>query len=193
MENKNPKFGGEDLAALRRDLVKFAALQLRNQEMAEDAVHEAWASALTAQDRFENRSSFRTWIFSILKNKIVDLMRDRWNRLRVHPEVFETTDDDFDPLFRENGHWNKQDRPSDWGDPGLHLENQEFWRILQTCVEQLPETTARVFAMREILGMEVEEICKELTITSSNCYVMLHRARMTLRLCLQARWFQGDK
>jgi RNA polymerase sigma-70 factor (ECF subfamily) len=73
------------------------------------------------------------------------------------------------------------------------MENQEFWRVLQACLDNLPEATARIFTMREVLGLEVEEICKELSITPSNCWVVLHRARMGLRLCLQKRWFQEER
>lgn len=186
-------FEDEDLAKLRREMVRFASLQLRDPGLAEDVVQEALTSALTAHARFEHRATFRTWVFTILKNKLVDLMRDKWNKLRVQPSELETEEEDFDALFRPNGHWNREDRPADWGEPEKHLENQEFWQILQSCMDNLPEATARIFTMREILGLEVEEICKELSITPSNCWVVLHRARMGLRLCLQKRWFEEGR
>jgi RNA polymerase sigma-70 factor (TIGR02943 family) len=187
------RFTGEDLVSLRREMVRFAALQLRDPAMAEDVVQEALAAAVGAQERFQGRSSFRTWVFTILKNKLVDLMRDRWNQLRVATTELESDDDEFDALFRTHGHWNPEDRPVNWGEPEKQMENQEFWRVLQACLDNLPEATARIFTMREVLGLEVEEICKELSITPSNCWVVLHRARMGLRLCLQKRWFQEER
>ena len=68
---------------------------------------------------------------------------------------------------------------------------KQFWRVFDACLERLPSNTARVFMMREFLGFETDEICKELALSASNCWVILHRARMALRLCLESQWFQG--
>ncbi|HCY64401.1 MAG TPA: RNA polymerase subunit sigma [Oxalobacteraceae bacterium] len=177
------------LAQLRRDLLRFAMLQLRNRELAEDVVQEALAAAIGAGDRFEQRASVKTWVFSILKNKIIDVFRDRWNKNRF--DVVEACDEsDFDVLFMGNERWQRSEMPASWGDPEQSLENVEFWQIFDICMNNLPEATARVFTMREFLGLEAHEICKELGISTSNCWVILHRARMSLRLCLQQRWFE---
>lgn len=96
---------------------------------------------------------------------------------------------EFDGLLQPHVHWKLEERPSDWGNPEQSMENQELWAIFDIGMTKMPETTARVFAMREFLGLEVDEICKEINITSSNCWVILHRARMLLRVCLQQRWF----
>lgn len=177
------------LAQLRRDLLRFAMLQLRNRELAEDVVQEALAAAIGAGDRFEQRASVKTWVFSILKNKIIDVFRDRWNKNRF--DVVEACDEsDFDVLFKENERWQRSEMPASWGDPEQSFENVEFWQIFDICMNNLPEATARVFTMREFLGLEAHEICKELGISTSNCWVILHRARMSLRLCLQQRWFE---
>lgn len=184
---------GHDLAALRKELVRFALLQLRNREMAEDAVQETFASVLIAQDRFRNQSTFRTWVFSILKNKVIDLLRDRWHKLRIDSAELERSADEFKDMFHGENHWARECRPVAWGNPEHHFESQEFWEVLQQCLDGLPKATAEVFVMREILGLEVNDICKELGITPSNCWVILYRARMGLRLCLQRRWFQGEK
>ena len=90
-------------------------------------------------------------------------------------------------LFRRNGHW--AERPAGWGEPDGALEQQRFFRALEMCLERLPARTARVFMMREHLGHETAEICKDLDITPTHCWVMLYRARMTLRECLQQNWF----
>lgn len=183
----------ESLQALRRDMLRFATLQLRDAATAEDVVQEALAAAVASIDRYAQRAAFKTWAFSILKNKIVDVMRDRWNRLRVDVPADENGDEsDFDVLFTERQHWQPSERPSSWGDPESTLENQQFWQIFEICMNNLPAATARVFTMRELLGLETDEICKELNISSSNCWVILHRARMSLRLCLQKNWFEKE-
>lgn len=78
-------------------------------------------------------------------------------------------------------------------DPEQSFENQAFWHIFDLCMNNLPEATARVFSVPELSGLEVSDICKELAITPSNCWVILHRARVSLRLCLQQRWFEKDE
>lgn len=181
-----------NLAQLRHDMVRFARLQLRNQELAEDAVQDALTAAFTASGSFEHRASMKTWVFSILKNKIVDLLRDRWNKNRI-----DFTEDgdvaDFDILFQKNEHWKREEKPTSWGNPEQSLADRQFWEVFEVCMDNLPETMARVFAMREFLGLEANEICKELDLSASNCWVILHRARMHLRLCLQQRWFEKDE
>jgi RNA polymerase sigma-70 factor, ECF subfamily len=181
---------GSSLAEMRSDLLRFAMLQLRDRGLAEDVVQETFAAALANGERFQGRSSARTWVFAILKNKIVDALRDRWRTGKVELDQEAEHDSDFDVLFKPNGMWQRDERPADWGDPEQALENVQFWTVLEICMTRLPAATARVFTMRELLELEVEEICKELGITTSNCWVILHRARMSLRLCLEQRWHE---
>lgn len=177
------------LTGLRKDLLRFATLQLRDRDTAEDVVQETLTAALAASERFSQRASFKTWAFSILRNKIIDVMRDGWNKRRLDLPVSEENDSDFDGLFNVHSHWQAAERPSDWGDPDMTFENQQFWQVFEACMNNLPEASARVFSMREFLGLETDEICKELHISTSNCWVILHRARMTLRICLEKNWF----
>jgi RNA polymerase sigma-70 factor (ECF subfamily) len=184
---------GPALAAMRNELLRFAVLQLRDRTLAEDVVQDAFAAALASGDRFQGRSSARTWIFAILKNKIIDTLRDRWRTGKVELEQEAEHDADFDVLFNRRGMWQRDERPADWGDPEQELENSQFWTVLELCMTKLPPATARVFSMREFLELEVDEICKELGITSSNCWVILHRARMSLRLCLEQHWHERNQ
>jgi RNA polymerase sigma-70 factor (ECF subfamily) len=175
------------LEALRPYLLRYASLQLRDAAAAEDAVQEALLAALAGQAGFAGRANLRTWVTGILKHKIVDVIR-RQAREPALPEEAEDGTDDFDALFRRNGHW--AERPAPWADPDGALEQSQFFRALELCLERLPARTARVFMMREHLGQETAEICKELGITATHCWVMLYRARMTLRECLQQTWFE---
>jgi RNA polymerase sigma-70 factor (ECF subfamily) len=181
------------LDGFRDGMLRFALLQLRNRSVAEDAVQEAMLAALEGAQRFDSRSQLKTWVFSILKHKIIDIIRQRSREPLLDCATEELPEDAFDQLFSERGHWQKSERPSDWGDPAKSLENTRFWTVFEACLDHLPENTARIFMMREFLGLDTEEICKELEITPTNCWVILHRARMGLRLCLEETWFDTGR
>ncbi|MBN8453595.1 sigma-70 family RNA polymerase sigma factor [Accumulibacter sp.] len=181
-----------ELGGFRREMLRFATLQLRDQASAEDAVQEAMLAALQGADRFGERARLKTWVFSILRNKIVDIIRRRVREPAYEDPLNEIDEADFDPLFQGNGHWQRDTRPSDWGNPERSFENRSFWAVFDACMNRLPPGTARVFMMREMLGLETDEICAELSMSSNNCWVVLHRARMGLRLCLDQRWFAGS-
>ena len=176
----------QELQNIRPTLLRFAMLQLRNEAMAEDVVQETMLAALEGKSAFSGRSQLKTWVVSILRNKIVDHLR-RASREGSLPLVDDQGDADFDALFNGSGHW--QEKPTDWGDPAAVAEQRGFYEVLEWCMQSLPENIARVFTMREVLGFETDEICKELKISASNCWVVLYRARMRLRECLQLRWF----
>ncbi len=178
-----------ELAGFQREMLRFAVLQLRDQASAEDAVQEAMLAALQGADRFGERARLKTWVFAILKNKIVDLIRRRVREPSYQEPAEEIDEADFDPLFRANGHWQSDASPADWGDPEKSFENQRFWAVFDACLNRLPAGTARVFMMREMLGLETNEICEELSMSSNHCWVVLHRARMGLRVCLDQKWF----
>ena len=172
----------------RRYLLRVAQLQLRDPDLAEDVVQETLVAALSASDAFSGRSSVKTWLTGILKHKIVDAIRQKQRQPIIMASFEEETDlDDFDPLFKDNGGW--EAKPADWGDPENALSRTEFMEILELCLEKLPPNTARVFMMREVMELESDEICKELTITANNLWVILYRARMALRQCLEQNWF----
>jgi RNA polymerase sigma-70 factor (ECF subfamily) len=169
-------------------LLRVARLQLRNDELAEDVVQDTLVAALQAAAGFSGKSSVKTWLTGILKHKIVDEIR----RKKAAPS-FATLDeecqiDDFDALFDETGHWDNP--PASWGSPEGDLERREFFDILDFCLEQLPPNTARVFMMREVMELDSAEICKELAITATNLWVIMYRARMSLRECLAKNWFE---
>ncbi len=174
----------------RAYLLRYARLQLRNAEAAEDAVQEALLAALAGEAGFAGRSNLRTWLTGILKHKIVDAMRRSSREQPLGGDDAEAELSELDALFVEDGHW--RDPPAGWVDPGRALEQKQFFAALEMCLERLPARTARAFLMREHLGLETEEICKELEITSTNCWVMLYRARVTLRQCLEATWFSDQ-
>lgn len=183
------------LDEIRRDMIKFAHLQLRDEAQAEDVVQEALVSALDNTKEFAGRSAVKTWIFAILKNKIIDLIRQqaRTTNVSALSAEEESLDQAFESLFKTNAHWSPGARPSNWGDPEESLREQRFWEVFDACLKHLPENTARVFMMREFLEFETAEVCHQLSLTTSNCNVILHRARNGLRRCLESNWFSAGE
>jgi RNA polymerase sigma-70 factor (ECF subfamily) len=180
-----------ELEALRPALVRFAVLQLRNDAVAEDVVQDTLMAVLEKPDNFAGHSSLRTYVTGILKHKILDAMRSNKREVQF-PTALDTDDghsdaDFIDALFRPDGH--VVDMPRRWGDPDAALEQKDFFRTLELCLEKLPPKTARIFMMREWLEMTTPDICRELQISSSNAWVMLYRARLQLRECLDLNWF----
>lgn len=180
-----------EAARLRPMLLRFARLQLRDAAAAEDAVQECLLAALTAEQRFAGKAALRTWLTAILRHKIVDHIRRRAREPSLQAVDDAGDERDFDALFRADGHW--AEPPAEWGDPQRALENKRFHDVFEACMELLPEKIARVFLLREFLGLETEEICKELAISATNCWVALYRARMRLRECLQTNWFGAEQ
>ena len=175
------------LEQMRPQLVRFAQLQIRNQALAEDAVQDALIAVLEKPERFNGASSLRTYVTGILKFKIIDCLRSSTRERQFETDEGQGDDELIDALFTANGHTVAP--PQAWGDPDTALEQKDFFRTLELCLEKLPSQTARVFMMREWLELETEEICKELAITSSNAWVLLYRARLRLRECLDLNWF----
>jgi RNA polymerase sigma-70 factor (ECF subfamily) len=174
----------------RAYLLRVAVLQLRDGDLAEDVVQDTLVAALQGEAGFSGRSSLKTWLTGILKHKIVDAIRKKSREPAMSSLDEECQIDDLDALFDETGHW--ESPPSDWGNPEAQLGRQQFFDIVEFCLEKLPPNTARVFMMREVMELDSDEICKELSITSTNLWVILYRARVALRLCLEQHWFAAN-
>jgi len=176
-----------ELERHRPYLLRFALLQLRDKSAAEDAVQETLLAALQGAARFAGQSSVRTWLVGILKHKIIDSIRKTARAVPVESRVAEDRAEDAEAFFADDGHF--AEAPGEWASPDRSLEERRFFEALERCLQALPKSTATAFTMRELLGLETEEICKELGISPSNCWVMLHRARLSLRACLERTWF----
>lgn len=171
----------------RPHLLKFAMLQLRDASAAEDAVQETLLAAIQGAQNFAGQSSLRTWLVGILKHKIIDQLRRQSRETPLQTDADEFSLEDLDALFKSDGHYAQE--PANWASPDAALHEKKFFEALERCLQGLPDKSAKAFTMREVLGMETGEICKELGISSTNCWVLLYRARMALRLCLEKAWF----
>ena len=185
----DPRFA--EIEGHRPYLMRYALAQLRDGQMAEEAVQEALVAALEAVSSFAGQSSLRTWLTSILRFKVIDLQRRAvTERSRAELTDLSAASDDegwLDELFDETGHWRQA--PQAWSDPEAALEQRRFWEAFERCLDRLPAMGGRVFFKREVMGEDTETICKEESITASNCWVILHRARLALRSCLEKNWF----
>jgi len=168
-------------------LFRVARRQLHSDELAEDAVQEALLAALAGRERYAGDASPRTWLTAILKHKIVDIIRRSMREVEIPRDA--EGEEAVDALFQRDGHWAEPLRP--WGNPESEAERGELRRVLDECADRLKPVMAQVFSLREVAGMETDEICKELGITPTNCWVLLHRARLFLRQCLELNGFSG--
>jgi RNA polymerase sigma-70 factor (ECF subfamily) len=180
----------EALMALRSNMLRFAQLQLRNSETAEDLVQDAIEAALRHASSFAGRSTLKTWVFAILRNRIIDHLRQAVRSVPMSSLVDDTEDwqERLETLFNERGGWRENARPTAWPNPEESMQTKQFWFVFEACLDHLPTNTGRVFMMREFLGFDSDEICRQVGISTSNCHVMLHRARLKLRGCMEQGW-----
>jgi RNA polymerase sigma-70 factor (ECF subfamily) len=166
-------------------LYRYALARLRRPHEAEEAVQETLLAALRARGQFRGGSHPRTWLMSILKNKVVDRQRAA---ARAAPEV---DPDELDAWFDASGHWRR--RPRRWGDPAAAAEVTEFWGVVRGCLAKLPARMAEAFTLRTLDDCAPTEVCRELAVSPGNLWVLLHRARLRLVRCLEIHWFDAER
>jgi RNA polymerase sigma-70 factor (ECF subfamily) len=172
-------------------LFRYAMMRLRDASKAEDSVQETFLAALKGGRSFAGRSAEKSWLTGILKNKISDHFRKTSRETSFTDMAFYAGEESeqFVPegIFKDG--WLPERAPQEWSRPGASLDSEVFWRTFRDCSGRLPKNVAAVFTMREIDGIESREICAMLDISESNLWVMLHRARMALRRCMEVNWF----
>lgn len=166
-------------------LYRYTLSRIMDQKLAEDLVQETFLAALRAKDRFKGESSEKTWLFAILKNKIIDHFRKKKRN--------QEDQTNFSLPFADSGlfvgHWIKERGPSPWSEDLKDvLESEDFKRIFTYCLSLLPPKFASVFSLKVVEELESDEVCKEMGITSSNLWVIMHRARLQLRECMEDKW-----
>jgi RNA polymerase sigma-70 factor (ECF subfamily) len=180
-----------DVHQHRRYLLALARMQLRDAAAAEDVVQDTLEAALRSVGSFRNQSSVRTWLTGILRHKILDVLRVRKRQptptygLEV-PERARAIDSPFD----DTGTWSRH--PQHWNVPDEAAAQTDFLRVLQECLSKMPASVARAFYLREVMEVETKEITEALDITANHLGVLMYRARLLLRECLESRWFQRD-
>jgi RNA polymerase sigma-70 factor (TIGR02943 family) len=165
-------------------LYRYALSRLRDPDAAEEVVQETFVAALEAREQYSGAGTEAGWLMGILKRKIVDLVRRR-NRADSAAGG-DSQPDPVELLFDSKGNWRVDPRLAR-GRPEAALEREEFWGAFRACLDHLPQRQADVFTLRELEEVESEGICEALGISTSNLWVLLHRARLRLIHCLKIR------
>lgn len=188
MENKkNNTKPAEWVEQYADPLFRFAISRVGDSELAKDLVQDTFLSALKNADAFKGESSEKNWLFKILKNKIIDFYKSKARNLvsSLNEHLAQAND-----YFDEDWNWQLSLRPQQWAvDYSQNIETKEFYVILENCKKKLNEIQNIVFTMKYLDDANSEEICKELDISSSNYWVLIHRAKLQIRQCLEKNWF----
>ncbi|MFQ3305546.1 MAG: RNA polymerase sigma-70 factor (TIGR02943 family) [Patiriisocius sp.] len=168
-------------------LYNYTITRVNNGDLAKDLVQDTFFAGLKSAKNFQGKATERTWLVSILKRKIIDHYR-KINSKKGQAEVRMNFYDDGE----NEGNWLEERIPQSWDNASeKKIENEELRNQLEACIDNLPEKYALVFRMKTVQEFETQEICKELDITSSNLWVMIHRARTQLRRCMEDNWFNN--
>ncbi|TKC01994.1 sigma-70 family RNA polymerase sigma factor [Pedobacter cryotolerans] len=166
-------------------LYKYAVVRVNDDEIAKDLLQETFFSALKGISNFKGESSERTWLVAILKHKIIDHYRNA-SRMRSKSITNESTEDEF--FEKGNGHWNRENRPTEFSSVSNELQEKEFALILKKCIKKMPALWSAVFTLKHIDEEETDYILQEMKISSANFWVIIHRSKLNLRACLQKNW-----
>jgi len=179
------------------EFFRFAMYRIKNREVAEDLVQDTFLSALNSLDKFRRDCPEKSWLYNILRNKIIDFYRRKANHeIKKNSSAVDSDDDAFYAQYFKieegsYGHWTEVAAPENWNiSSDLIMEREEFMQFLMLCLSLLPDTWGKVFNLKNIEDFTSEEICKELGITPSNLWTIIHRAKLQLRGCLEKRWLE---
>ena len=173
-------------------LYRYALERVRKPDVAQDLVQETFFAAMRGYEKFAGQSSVRSWLCGILKHKLCDYYRKRGRETSFTDLEFLA--DECAEKFVPEGYWVHVNGPREWkpeADEVMHRD--EFWKVMRDCLAKLPERVATVFMMREMHEVGSKEICATVSISDSNLWVMLYRARMALRECLAINWFENPE
>ncbi|MBT6006887.1 MAG: sigma-70 family RNA polymerase sigma factor [Prolixibacteraceae bacterium] len=160
-------------------LYRFALSRVYDEVLAEDLVQTTYLAAINGLKNFAGDSSPKTWLFGILKHKIIDHFRKKKS---ISLEEISNLDHVFHASFDENGRWTKG--YLHWNlAPDEILENKELKKVLWLCIQALPDKLKLIFISREVEGDRSDCICEKYDLTLSNFGVIMHRLRHKLRDC----------
>lgn len=175
-------------------LYNYTVYRINNEEEAQDLVQDTFLSALKNKDQFRGDASEKTWLVTILKRKIIDFYRKKSTQSIQQSIESEKLAAGYNDFFEEEGnhegHWSNDARPANWiVNPQQVIETREFYQALNKCLDALPEKWCSVFKMKNMEDLETEAICKELNLSSSNYWIIMHRTKLQLRKCIELGWF----
>ena len=170
------------------ELYSWAYHKTKQKEAAQDLVQETFIVAYEKLDQFKNKSSIKTWLFGILKNKIADYFRTL-----VKQNITRISEDNYSYFFDSGGKWKTNQQPQNWEEESHLLDNPEFITILEFCKEKLPALWFSIIELKYITQKKGKEICQELSISETNYWQIMHRAKLSLRSCIDDNWFKSSQ
>ena len=174
-------------------LYNFAYYRVNNQELAEDLVQDTFLSGIKGKNTYKGEASEKTWLVSILKNKIIDYYKKASTKNESPLQLNEEESPSYDYFFdkKKMGHWQNNTSPKEWGDVSdSQTETKEFYKILENCLEKLPVKWKGIFSMSLLDDQDAKIVCKEFNLSSSNFWVIMHRAKLQVRECLEKNWIK---
>lgn len=190
MEEKVTKANPQNWVSLyATQLYQYALPRVNDSAIAEDLVQETFLSALKGLDGYKGEASEKNWLFTILKNKIIDFYRKKTREESIMniPDLQSMESDWFD----KDGNWAENKMPKDWQAADNPTERKEIQKLINWCKEHLKELQQHVFTLKYMEDMESDEICKVLNISTSNYWVLIHRARLKMRDCVEHYWLKN--
>ena len=175
-------------------LYSWALIKVGKSHLAEDLVQETFLAAYKSFDKFQQKSHPKTWLLSILKNKIADHYRKQFKLPTVNESDMgnDGSSKILDRIFNEDGEWRKETRPEKWEEGSAELlDNYEFLAILKKCMELLNTKGYLALQYKFLEEKDGKSICQELGITPSNFWQILHRSKLQVRGCIEKKWFNG--
>lgn len=172
------------------ELFSWALYKTSSKEVAEDLVQETFLAAYHKIESFKGDSQPKTWLFSILKNKVIDHYRLDAKTTKQNRSLSENSGNEItEGLFNENENWASNEINAIWNnDEEELLDNPEFNHVLQECMDDLPNKWRNAFTSKYLTDKKAEEICQDLDITVSNYWQIVHRSKLLMKKCLELKW-----
>jgi RNA polymerase sigma-70 factor (ECF subfamily) len=169
-------------------LFRYAVRRVDDEELGRDLVQDTFLAAWRNKDSYRGETSVKNWLLLILKSKIIDHFR----KLNTRAVIFGISQEHDDGTFFDSeDHWRKGMYPIAF-DVNFQneIEGREFFKVFDSCGKKLKQIQHAVFVMKYIDDLDSEEICKIMGLTSSNYWVLIHRAKTQLRACLEKNWIR---
>ncbi len=170
-------------------LYQWALKKTSSKEKTEDLVQDTFLAAFNSYEKFENRSNPKTWLISILNHKIIDYYRTKYKQHENINDTFENQNIEIvESYFNKNGQWNSHENNIVWDNDEHLLDNEDFVKIMEICMDDLPEKWRIAINFKYLTDKKSDDICKELNITSTNYWQVIHRAKLLLKKCIELKW-----
>lgn len=170
-------------------LFSWAFYKTSSKETAEDLVQDTFLAAYNKIDTFKGKSQPKTWLFSILNNKIIDYYRLSAKTTKKMVSLSENKGHEIsEGFFDETENWKSTTINPIWNQDEELLDNPEFNSVMKDCMDDLPDNWNFVITSKYLTNKKAAEICQDLNITVSNYWQIVHRAKLVLKKCLEMKW-----